>query len=640
MDYTTDQPLAGAGLARLAPLIHRARAEVAGALLLDNGDFLFGNPLGDLWTGAPGPGRACAGDGLPAGVHPMVQAMNALGYDAVALGNHEFNFGLPALSRALASARFPVLASNLWRSDGAVLDWVDHAILHRRLTDAQGRDHDIAIGLLAVMPPQVMKWDATHLRDRVRAGPIVATIRAAIPRLRARGADIIVLLNHSGIGDGSEQPEAENAGLALARLPGVDAVICGHQHRVFPEALDDLARLASPIRLPDAPAGPGSAAQIDPRNGSLAGRPAVMAGFWGSHLGIVDLTLAPRASGGWRVAGHEVSLRVAQARPECPALIREVACDHDRTRRYLDALIGEIAVPVSTHYALLGRGSACAMVAEAQRAAVARALAGRPEASLPLVAAAAPLRCGGAGGPGHFVDFPAGALRERDLHAICGFPNHLQAVVMSADSLHDWLEQASGVFETLQPGLRDQPLIAPDVPSYNFDTIFGLSYQIDLSRPPRVSARGGRRATGLPRVCNMRWQGQPILRDQKFVVATNNYRAQGGGGFAALRQASPLPIEPISVQDALRDWVISGAGRGGLQMPGWRFAPMPATSAVLRTSARAALPDWPGARRLGLDAEGFQLISLPMDAPPGPSDLPLARGAAGPGLSSAESTPI
>ncbi|MBZ0123480.1 MAG: metallophosphoesterase, partial [Roseovarius sp.] len=235
-DYASGRDIAAYGLARTASLIARARHEArGGCLLVDNGDFLQGTPLSDLHDIAGEDGR-----------HPVIAAMNRLQYDAATLGNHEFNFGLPALRAALEQAAFPVICANaLVRRGARVAEDVTllppSVLIERELSDRTGARHRLRIGLLGLLPPQIMAWDRFHLARELCARDMMETAAARVPMLRAEGADLVVLLAHTGLETGAPGAEAENAALSLARLPGVDAIVAGHSHEVFPDP-------AAPVR--------------------------------------------------------------------------------------------------------------------------------------------------------------------------------------------------------------------------------------------------------------------------------------------------------------------------------------------------------------------------------------------------------
>lgn len=379
-DYFAQRPALGLGLQGVAALIARHRAECGNCLLLDNGDFLQGNPLGD-WLAQN-----------PQEIHPMIEAMNRLGYDAVTLGNHDFNFGLRFLRQALAGARFPIVTSNArlpLRSSRTLL-------LRREFLCDDGVSRPVAIGVIGVMPPQTTQWDAA-LALRMEVEDILAAAQQAVASLRAQGADLIVALAHSGISACSDAPFQENAATALAALDGIDGVISGHTHLVFP--------------------GPGHPDDrlIDAKNGRLAGKPVVMPGFWGSHLGVIEYEIEGTASGWQIVTSSSRAEPVALAQGTVSGLSASVAAvaqrPHVAALRDLNRRIGRIETPLHSYFSYCGADAGMRLVAMTQRWHLRKMLARDARwRDLPILSAVAPFRSGGRGGPDHFTDVPAGPL--------------------------------------------------------------------------------------------------------------------------------------------------------------------------------------------------------------------------------------
>ncbi|MET4102299.1 2',3'-cyclic-nucleotide 2'-phosphodiesterase/3'-nucleotidase [Roseovarius sp. MBR-78] len=596
-DYFTCEADTRAGLTRLATLIRRARAE-AGAnncVLLDNGDFLQGTALTDL-TARPGSGWH--------GRHPVIRAMNQMGYDAATIGNHEFNFGLDWLEGALVQARFPLVCANAVRAlgDGPRDDTAflpPFTILHRTLCGDNGAARDIRIGVIGLTPPQAATWDHGHLAGRLALRDMVETARAWLPAIRGAGADIVIALAHSGIGAGPDQPMMENAARALARLPGLDALIAGHSHRRFPEAAD--------ARIPGA----------DITRGTLHGLPCVNPGFGASHLGQIDLHLAHDRDG-WRVTGHRTALLPATSAPPCPRLSRALARAHAHTLRLTARPLGHSRVPLHSYLALARDDPGLALVNAAQRAALATALAGTAPAGLPVLSASAPFRTGGPGGPGHYTDIPAGPLRLRNLADLYGFPNTLCGLLVTGAGLRDWLERAAICFNRIVPGQADQPLLNRDVPGHVFDVIDGLSYAIDLAEPARYDLNGRLADPGARRIRDLRFMGRPVADKDRFAVATNSYRAWGGGPFEALAETTLIHRSERAIRDILAAHIEAAGTVAPTPRATWRFATMPpGTSALLATGP--GLRTYPeeiaalGATETGFDDAGFINLRLPLD---------------------------
>jgi 2',3'-cyclic-nucleotide 2'-phosphodiesterase/3'-nucleotidase len=411
-DYFEDRADESVGLAALAPFIAEARAGHPCNLLVDNGDFLQGAPLGDVAAQAYAEG---ARDD-----NPVIAAMNAIGYDVAALGNHEFNYGLGYLGHALSYARFPVLCANLERSDGT--HFVPPSTIITRMLpggDTVGAETPLRIGLMGLLPPQIMQWDRSHLHGRVRATDIRAAAGEAADALRRAGADLVIALCHSGIVGGAYREGQENAAGHLGTIPGIDAIIAGHQHLRFPGSREFDAL-------------PG----IDNIAGTVSGIPAMMPGAFGAALGVMDLDLV-HDDGIWRVTGHETTiLRVRQtaddettAPADCPARVAILAAtetDHARTLSTMRAGIGHTRGALDSHFALLGDNSAMELVADAQREAARALIDALPDhdlRDLPLLSAAAPFKAGGRGGAQYYTRINPGPLSLRDLANLYLYPN-------------------------------------------------------------------------------------------------------------------------------------------------------------------------------------------------------------------------
>ncbi len=263
-DYVKESSDDKVGFAKTATLIEQARREVKNSLLFDNGDIIQGNALADFVASEALPDRTHT--------HPMFSIMNRLKYDVATIGNHEFDFGLSYLKEVLRGSKFPVVCANAIAADGSLM-LPPYTILDRLVEDEQGRQHPIRIGVIGFVTPEFMIFDKSQLEGKVSATDIVEAARKYVPELRLK-ADIVVALSHSGIDAAPQMEGEENASLHLATVPGIDVIFTGHQHRVFPGP--------QYAGLPD----------VDAVTGTLHGVPAVMPGFWGSHVGIVDLLLA------------------------------------------------------------------------------------------------------------------------------------------------------------------------------------------------------------------------------------------------------------------------------------------------------------------------------------------------------------
>ena len=591
-DYYRDRPDNSVGLARAASLIAEARRECPNCLLFDNGDILQGTPLGDF--------AAAAIIRDAAAVHPVIAAMNGLDYAAATLGNHEFNYGLEALERSYAQARFPLVCCNILRSDGT--PWFPPSIvIERDFTDGSATARRLKIGVIGVAPPQIAQWDEAHVRGRLTTVDIVEAARAEVGRLKGR-VDLIVVLCHSGISRLAPVRGEENAGKEVARLDGVDALFLGHQHLLFPG--EDFAGVSG----------------ADAERGTLHGKPAVMAGFWGSHLGVIDLGLELDA-GRWRVARAEVEARpivrrdgngAAIALVESDASVLDAARDaHTATLHYVRAPVGRLATPLHTYFALIADDPTVQLVNAAQRAYAAPLAAAHADfASLPILSASAPFKCGGRGGPDFYTDVAEGPIAIKDVADIYPYPNTVRVVKVDGLTIREWLERSASIFRRIDPASRDeQPLLGPTFAAYNFDIIDGVEYAIDVSEPARYDELGALVAPGARRIRDLAFNGAPIDPEQRFLVVTNNYRASGGGGFPGCDGATVAIEAPDANRDVVLKYIESAIEVAPRSDGNWRFAPWPGTvvATYLTSPLAAALAAPPGLRLtpMGSSPGGF-----------------------------------
>ncbi|MEQ6249151.1 5'-nucleotidase C-terminal domain-containing protein [Sulfitobacter sp. HNIBRBA3233] len=572
-DYIKDRPTQGTGLASLAPLIHAARAEAAAdgqiALLLDNGDTFQGTTMARHLARRP-----VAAD------HPIVAALNALEYDAVGVGNHDLDHGMDYLRAVAGELRMPVLSTNLVGANLSPLR--ADTMIERPLP---GSPHEILrIGVVSIMPAQTAAWHGDRLgNDRMLLDP-QALVRARATALRAAGADLVLLLAHLGIEDGPGAPQDNGTALAIARSGTVDAMILGHVHRRLPSA--------------DYHGWTG----IDAEAGAIAGVPAVMPGHAGSDLGVMDLELRRDAEGRWCVVTHRSTLRRnPQDGPSDPTIAGLVAPVHRMLVELLSTPVGRTTKALHTYFSLAAPGPAQSLVARAMQRMVRKALG--PDDDRPVIAAVAALAAGGRDGPDNFLEIPAGTVQRRHIAGLNPYANRTLGVAITGADLHRLLEHSATVFQQLTPGSCDQNLVDAALPGFQFDTVFGVTCEIDPRRPAGA------------RITNVQYAGQPVAADQRFVLATTPFRAAGGGGYVGHAPENVVVPAIPGLEVAIADSFHPHDHNGAAEFPvPWRFAAGDTRHALLRTHPRAQA--WLGdiahlaPEPLMTDSDGFLVLRL------------------------------
>ena len=559
-DYYKDTPTEKFGLVRTASLINAARGEVKNSVLVDNGDLIQGSPLGDYM----------ATRGLKKGeIHPVYKAMNTLDYTVGNLGNHEFNYGLTYLHDALAGAKFPYVNANIIDVKTQKPLFTPYLIKETEVVDQDGKKQTLKIGYIGFVPPQIMTWDKANLDGKVTVNDITETARKYVPEMREKGADLVVVVAHSGLSADPYQAMAENSVYYLSEVPGVDAILFGHAHAVFPGK--DFASIKG----------------ADIEKGTLNGVPSVMPGMWGDHLGVVDLVLN-NDGGRWKVTQSKAEARPiydAAAKKSLAAedkkLVDVLKHDHDATREFVSKPIGKSADNMYSFVALVQDDPTVQVVNMAQKAYAEHFVQGDPDlAKLPVLSAAAPFKVGGRkNDPASYVEVEKGQLTFRNAADLYLYPNTLVVVKATGEEVKEWLECSAGQFNQIDPhSSKPQSLINWDgFRTYNFDVIDGVNYQIDVTQPAKYDGECQAINPQAERIKNLTFNGKAIDPNATFLVVTNNYRAYGGK-FAGTGDGHIAFASPDENRSVLAAWISAESKKAGEIHPAvdnnWRLAPI------------------------------------------------------------------
>ena len=411
----------------------------------------------------------------------------------------------------------------------------------------------------------------------------------------------MVAIAHSGFERGETPRFAENSVARLAEVPGIDAILFGHSHGEFP--------------------GPFFAnyPKVDLARGTINGVPAVMPGFFGDKLGVIDLVL-DNSSGPWRVVDGRSALRAVYDRTTRQPLVDAdpmvaalIAPEHAATLRYVRGEVAKTSAPLTSYFAQVADDPSVQLINKAQLRYARRALQGTEFEGLPLLSAASPFKAGGRMGWTYYTDIPAGTLSIRHIADLYAYPNTIKAVRISGAQVREWLEMSAGQFNRIDPaGPAEQDLVNPAFPAYNFDTLAGVSYQIDLSQPARYSRDGKRVAPQAHRIQALQYQGKPIDDGARFVVVTNNYRASGGGSFPGLDGKNIIMDAPDENREALIQYLRSSGSIDPNADNHWRILPVAGIKLRFTSGAGAIhhLPRYPQISLIKDNGDGSALFEL------------------------------
>lgn len=553
-DYYQDKESQNLGLAKTAVLIEEARAENPNTVTVDNGDLIQGTPLGTY--------KAIVDPVETGEKHPMYAALEELDFDASTLGNHEFNYGLDFLHTVLASTSLPVVNANVVDAKSLQPVFKTYELVTKTFTDTTGRPVNLNIGITGIVPPQILNWDKANLEGKVVVNDAVQAVKEIVPVIKQAGADIVLVLSHSGIGDDTYEVGEENVGYHIAGIDGVDAVVTGHSHALFP------------TMNPEKPGFYAQYAGVDDVNGTINGTPVTMAGKYGDHLGIIDLKVT-YTDGKWNVVDGKGQIRKIDTKspvadPEILALAKEA---HDATVTYVNEKVGETSSRIHSYFSLVKDDPSVQIVNKAQLWYLEKELAGTEEGKLPLLSAAAPFKAGGRGisEGDNYTDIPAGSIAIKNVADLYLYDNVTAILKITGADLKEWLEMSAGQFNQVdRNNKKPQELLNINFRNYNFDVIDGVTYTYDITQPNKYDTSGKLVNKDASRVRDLKYNGQPVTDDMEFMVATNNYRASGT--FPGVKNATVNRLLNLENRQVIINYILEEKNINPSADSNWRFA--------------------------------------------------------------------
>jgi len=499
IDYYTNKP-DNRGLAKIATLIKRVRREQPNVVLIDSGDTIQGTPLESFHNRK---------NNQPP--DPMMLAMNALHYDGMAVGNHEFNFGLKVLEKARSEAQFPWLSANTY--DTATKEPHFKPYLVKEVAG-------VRIGILGLTTPGIPTWENRPNYAGLEFRVPISEAKKWVPIIREKEkADIVVIAMHMGLEEDLRTGEVnpgqaphENEAIAIARqVPGVDLIFMGHTHREV------------------------SSLYI---NGVLL----TQANSWGRHLARADLYLQ-RADSGWKIYANSARTIPSEDRVEPDADVIKLAESYDReTQAWLNKPIGESTQELSAREARFRDTAILDLIQrvqlEAGNADVSMVANFNPEARI-----------------------AEGPITVRDIAGLYVYENTLVVLEVTGQQLKDALEHSAKYFRPYVSGKTAAELVDEKIPAFNFDIAEGVNYTLDISKPIGQ------------RIQNLTFRGQPVKPEQKLRLATNNYRVNGGGGYTMYKDAPVVYRSSEEIRELIIDWVEKHKTVPAEPTNNWRLVP-------------------------------------------------------------------
>ncbi len=500
-NYYQDKTDENVGVNKLASLIKQKQKQNSNTLLFDNGDLIQGSPLADYIINNVN---------LEKQKHPVIKIMEYLGYDAIGLGNHEFNYGLDKLEQIIAQTDIKILSNNVLKTDNSN-KFTPHIVLNKKITTNKGNKVDLKVGVVSTVTPQIMLWDKGNLEGKVKTVDIVNAVNKSVAELKKQQVDLIVVLAHSGIGNYAKYKKGdENAVYELSKNKDINFIVTGHEHKVFPAFKDEKQAYADNK-------------QVNNSKGTINNTYVVMPGSFAKYLGVFDVDLTYN-NGKWLISN--VNVGVEKPTSVDRNIDKMIATEHKKTISYINSKVGTINKPVDNYFARVNEDFSLDLVNKAQiwYAESLKSNTLLKYKNLPVIASMAPFKNGGRGGADFYTNIKAGNLSIKSVADLYLYPNTLMVLKINGKELREYLEWSAQNFNNISKTDKEQELINEEIPSYNYDVVDGVSYKIDLNINNRYKGDNIVNSKNY-RVTSLKYNGKDVKDSDEFLFVTNNYRA-------------------------------------------------------------------------------------------------------------------
>lgn len=285
-----------------------------------------------------------------------------------------------------------------------------------------------------------------------------------------------------------------------------------------------------------------SITNVDIEKGTMNGKPMVMAGKFGSHLGVIDLELEKKDDA-WDVTTGTGAVREIAKDNDAVSteVVESVKEAHEGTIKYVRRAVGTTTANIHSYFSQVQDDPSIQIVTDAQSIYVKEKLKGTAYENLPVLSAGAPFKAGTRSDPEYYTFVPKGELAIKNVADLYLYDNTLAMLKVTGADVKEWLEMSAGQFNQIDVAKSDeQQLINEEYRSYNYDVIDGVTYEIDVTQPAKYDENGNVVNEQASRIVNLQYNGKPIDEAQEFIVATNNYRANGS--FPGVRNATAVEI--------------------------------------------------------------------------------------------------